>query len=45
VAEIEPHLPGKRERSWGDGEDNRLFVEAVLWIVRTAKLPISVLSG
>ena len=32
---LEPHLPG-REGSWGGiAEDNRRFVNAVFWIVRT----------
>ena len=32
---IEPHLPG-REGSWGGiAKDNRLFVNAVLWVIRT----------
>ena len=31
---IAPLLPGKRGDPGRSGEDNRLFVEAVLWIVR-----------
>ena len=32
---LEPHLPG-REGSWGGiAKDNRLFINAVLWIQRT----------
>ncbi len=31
---IAPRLPGKLEDPGGSGADNRLFVEAVLWIVR-----------
>jgi putative transposase len=33
---IEPHLPGKATDPGRTAQDNRLFVEAVLWIVRTA---------
>jgi transposase len=32
---IAPLLPGKRGDPGRSGADNRLFVEAVLWIVRT----------
>ena len=32
---IAPLLPGKQGDPGRSGEDNRLFVEAVLWIVRT----------
>lgn len=32
---IAPLLPGKKGDPGRSGEDNRLFVEAVLWIVRT----------
>ena len=32
---IEPHLPG-RKGGWGrSGEDNRSFINGVLWIMRT----------
>ena len=32
---LEPHLPG-REGSWGgQAKDNRLFINAVFWILRT----------
>ena len=32
---LEPHLPG-REGSWGgQAKDNRLFINAVFWIMRT----------
>ncbi len=32
---LEPHLPG-REGVWGGiAEDNRLFIDAVFWILRT----------
>jgi transposase len=34
-AKIEPHCLGKRGDPGRSGKDNRLFVEAVLWIVRT----------
>jgi putative transposase len=30
-----PHLPGKRRDPGRTGADNRLFVEAVLWLART----------
>jgi transposase len=30
-----PHLPGKKSDPGRTGEDNRLFVEAVLWLART----------
>ena len=30
-----PHLPGKRSDPGRTGADNRLFVEAVLWLART----------
>ena len=33
---IEPHLPGKTIDPGRTAQDNRLFVEAVLWIVRTS---------
>ena len=33
---IEPHLPGKASDRGVTAKDNRLFVEAVLWIVRTS---------
>ena len=32
---IAPELPGKQGDPGRSGEDNRLFVEAVLWLVRT----------
>lgn len=32
---IEPMLPGKRGDRGRSGQDNRLFIEAVLWIART----------
>jgi transposase len=32
---IAPLLPGKPDDPGRSGEDNRLFVEAVLWVVRT----------
>ncbi len=34
-ARLEPHLPGKESDSGVTGRDNRLFLEAVLWRVRT----------
>ncbi len=33
---MEPHLPGKASDSGVTAKDNRLFVEAVLWMVRTS---------
>jgi len=33
-ARIAPHLPGKEGDPGRCGKDNRLFVEAVLWLVR-----------
>lgn len=35
-ARIEPHLPGKASDRGVTAKNNRLFVEAVLWIVRTS---------
>jgi putative transposase len=32
---IEPHCVGKPEDPGGTGADNRMFIEAVLWIART----------
>ena len=32
---LAPHLPGKEGDAGGSGKDNRLFLEAVLWRVRT----------
>ena len=32
---IEPHLPGKKTDPGRTGENNRLFLEAVLWLART----------
>jgi transposase len=32
---IAPLVPGKRDDPGRSGEDNRLFVEAVFWVVRT----------
>jgi putative transposase len=32
---VAPHLPGKPGDPGRHGRDNRLFVEAVLWLVRT----------
>jgi transposase len=34
-AKIEPHCLGKPSDLGRSGKDNRLFLEAVLWIVRT----------
>lgn len=34
-ARIEPHCLGKPGDPGRSGKDNRLFIEAVLWIVRT----------
>lgn len=35
-AQIEEHLPGREGRPGRSGTDNRLFVDAVLWLARTA---------
>jgi putative transposase len=35
-ARMAPHLPGKASDRGVTAKDNRLFVEAVLWIVRTS---------
>ena len=35
-ARIEPLLPGKKGDRGRSGADNRLFVDAVLWLARTA---------
>lgn len=32
---LEPHLPGRRGVWGGIAEDNRLFINAVFWILRT----------
>jgi len=32
---LEPHLPGRKGDSGATAKDNRLFLEAVLWRVRT----------
>jgi transposase len=32
---IEPHLPGRKGKWGGIGQDNRRFINAVLWILRT----------
>ncbi|WP_173576491.1 transposase [Acetobacter fallax] len=34
-AKIEPLCPGKKTDRGGNGKDNRLFIEAVLWIALT----------
>lgn len=34
-ARIEPHLPGKATDPGRTGRDNRLFVEAILWLARS----------
>jgi len=34
-ARMEPHLPGKSSDPGRTGADNRLFIEAVLWLART----------
>jgi transposase len=34
-ARIEPHLPGKVSDPGRTGRDNRLFVEAILWLARS----------
>ena len=35
LAKMEPHCLGKPEDPGRSGKNNRLFLEAVLWIVRT----------
>ena len=35
-ARIEEHLPGRAGVPGRSGADNRLFVDAVLWLARTA---------
>ena len=32
---LEPHLPGRAGAWGGNARDNRLFIKAVLWILRT----------
>ena len=32
---LEPHLPGRAGIWGGVAEDNRLFINAILWILRT----------
>ncbi|WP_155117112.1 transposase, partial [Candidatus Protochlamydia amoebophila] len=32
---LEPHLPGKRGAWGGIARDNRTFINAVFWILRT----------
>ena len=32
---LEPHLPGRKGTWGGRGKDNRLFINAVFWILRT----------
>ncbi len=32
---LEPHLPGKSSDAGATAKDNRLFLEAVFWRVRT----------
>ena len=34
-ARVEPHLPGKVSDPGRTGRDNRLFVEAILWLARS----------
>ncbi len=34
-ARLEPHLSGKKSDPGRSGDDNRLFVEAVLWLARS----------
>ena len=34
-SQIEPHVPGRQGDPGRTGEDNRLFVNAVLWVART----------
>lgn len=32
---IQPHLPGQKGQWGGIARDNRLFIDAVLWVLRT----------
>ncbi len=32
---LEPHLPGRKGSWGGEAKDNRLFINAVFWILRT----------
>ncbi len=32
---LEPHLPGRQVKCGGIAQDNRLFINAVFWIMRT----------
>jgi Putative transposase of IS4/5 family (DUF4096) len=41
---IAPELPGKIGDPGRSGDDNRLFVEGVLWVVRTGA-PLNVIQG
>ncbi|MCI8552454.1 MAG: IS5 family transposase [Lawsonibacter sp.] len=34
-AMLEPHLPGKRDQWGGIAQDNRRFINAVFWVLRT----------
>lgn len=34
-ARLTPHLPGKKSDPGCSGDNNRLFVEAVLWLARS----------
>jgi putative transposase len=34
-ARLSPHLPGKKSDPGRSGDNNRLFVEAVLWLARS----------
>lgn len=35
---LEPHLPGQEGQWGGIAHDNRLFLEAVLWILKSGKM-------
>ena len=35
---LEPHLPGQRGQWGGIAKNNRLFINAVFWILRTGAL-------
>jgi len=35
---LEPHLPGQKGRWGGIAEDNRRFINAVFWVLRTRAL-------
>jgi transposase len=44
-AKIEPHCLGKPTDPGRSGRNNRLFLEAVLWIVRTGSCLVPAFDG